>query len=214
MTKILEFLLILFVCYLLYFLGYYLYKRSYAIRKISSLKAISDAKIEKIRSPLASYFKLSDKPDITVEIGNRIYLIRFLNGKNSRRFMHFASKEYFVTYSKMRFSIGNFVNLRGRRATVARAPGFLTTGSHSVKILPKLTISDKYLSASDIYGKKLVPVLILNPAPNEISYVTETKTSIKVAFTGDEIYGQKIFTATSFVTYAERVCREEKLFYN
>ena len=127
--------------------------------------------------------------------------------------MHFASDKYFVTYSKMRFSVGNLTQLRGRRA-VSGSSGFITTGAHSVKILPTLKIPEEYLRMRDIYGKILVPVLILNPAPNEVSYVTEKKTSIKVAFTGDEVYGQKIFTATSFVSYAERMKRAEKFYEN
>ena len=53
-------------------------------------------------------------------------------------------------------------------------------------------------------------MLIFTPAPNEVTYVTETKTRIKSAFDGDLMYGQMIFTSTTFVSYADRMEREEK----
>ena len=59
-------------------------------------------------------------------------------------------------------------------------------------------------------GVKTVPVWIFNPAPGEVSLVTEEKTSIKLAFTGDTVYGEQIFTASTFAAYAERVFRDEK----
>ena len=213
MNKIFEVALIIIICALLYLFFYYVYKRIYAMKKLSSLKESSGAKITRCRCLFASYFKLSEKPDVIVEIGNCVYFVRLLNGRGGRRFMHFASREYFVTYSKMRLSIGNLTYFRGRRG-MSGAPGFITTGAHSVKILPKLDIPDEYIAQREIYGKILIPVLILNPAPNEVSYVTENKTSIKVAFTGDEIYGQKIFTVTSFSSYAERVKRAESIYTN
>ena len=53
--------------------------------------------------------------------------------------------------------------------------------------------------------------LILNPAPCEVSYVTEKKTSIRVAFTGDKVYGTEIFTATTFVNHIERESRRIRM---
>lgn len=211
MGQIIEITVVLLIFFFACLLCRYIYKRAAAIRKIKTLKTVSRVKIKKIRSPFASYFTLSDNPDFIIEIGRRVYLIRFLNGKGTHRFMHFASPKFFVTYSKMRFSVGNLTSLRGRYA-VTKSSGFLTTGAHSVKILPPLTIPDEYIRATEIYGKLIEPVLILSPAPNEVSYVAENKTSIKVAFTGDEIYGHKVFTASSFVSYAERVYREDKIY--
>ncbi len=213
MDKIIEITAVALLLFLVYVLCRYIWKRAAAIRKIKKLTEISEAKVKIVRSPFASYFTLSDKADLIVEIGRRIYFVRFLNGKGAHRFMHFASPSFFVTYSKMRFSVGNLTHLRGRRA-VTKSPGFLTTGAHSVKILPTLTIPDEYIRQRDIYYKSLEPVLILNPAPNEVSYVTDTKTSIKLAFTGDALYGQKVFTASSFVSYAERIAREDKIYEN
>ena len=211
MDKIIEIITVSLLLFFLCVLCRYIYKRAFAIGKIKTLQAVSSAKITKARPGFASYFKLTESADLIVEVGRCIYFIRFLNGKGAHRFMHFASPEFFVTYSKMRFSVGSLTSIRGRRA-MAKSPGFITTGAHSVKILPPLKIPDEYIKERDVYEKELVPVLILNPAPNEVSYVTENKTSIKVAFTGDEIYGQKVFTATSFVSYAERTKRAERYY--
>ena len=70
-----------------------------------------------------------------------------------------------------------------------------------------MTVPEEY--ARDT--RKLVPVLIFSPAPNEVSYVTETKNSIRVAFSGDRVYGARIFTASTFLTIADREYRESLL---
>ena len=50
---------------------------------------------------------------------------------------------------------------------------------------------------------------VTNPKFKDLymSYVTEGKTSIKVAFTGDEVYGRKIFTASTFEIFVDREAR-------
>jgi hypothetical protein len=59
-------------------------------------------------------------------------------------------------------------------------------------------------------GKNIVSVLILNPSPSVLSYVSDEKTSIKIAFTGDEMYGIKVFTGSTFLRYIDRMKREEE----
>ena len=56
-------------------------------------------------------------------------------------------------------------------------------------------------------SKREMKILLFSPAPCEVSYVTEEKTSIKLAFTGDTLYSFKIFTPSTFATYAEREYR-------
>ena len=68
--------------------------------------------------------------------------------------------------------------------------------------------------ADESYGKNVEKILLFTPAPNEVSYVTEEKTTIKLAFTGDEFYGMKIFTTSSFIAYADRETRKnDELMY-
>ena len=57
---------------------------------------------------------------------------------------------------------------------------------------------------------RVVPALIFSPAPGEVSFVTEERTSIMTAFTGDAVYGTRIFTPDTFVRYVERQHREER----
>jgi len=44
-------------------------------------------------------------------------------------------------------------------------------------------------------------------APGELSYVSKEKTSVKIAFTDDEVYGMKVFTSSTFASYADRMSR-------
>ena len=204
MQDIFRFIIFCVSAYLIYLLFFYLSKRIRAVYKIASLKKTNGAEIRYTRMPFASYFSLSKKPDVIVDIGNTIYLIRLINGKGGLKFLHFASSEYFVTFSKIRISVSGLFRFGGRNKAVSSG----STSRHSVKILPKLEIPEEY--KSPYYSKKVVPVLIFTPVPNEVTYVTETKTRIKPAFDGDLMYGQMIFTPSTFVSYADRMEREEK----
>ncbi|MBE6645757.1 MAG: hypothetical protein E7612_10370 [Ruminococcaceae bacterium] len=206
MQDIIRFILTLLCTYFAYLVIFYTAKRARAIIKLSSLKKECDAKITYFRMPYLSYFKLSSKPDAAIEIGERIYLIRFINGKGGMRFLHFASQKYFVTFSRIRISVSGLLRFGGRQ----RADVSHNTSRHSVKILPEFEIPEQYSISSVISSRKIIPVLIFNPAPNEVTYVTESKTSIKAAFEGDDLYGQMVFTPSAFLRYADRVYREEK----
>lgn len=205
MNDIIEFLLIIFSAYIIYRLVFYVTKRSFAMAKISKLKKECGAKIFYTRLPFLSYFKLSSKPDMVLEIGDTAYLVRFINGKGNLKFLHFASPKYFVTFSKMRISISSLFKIGGRYKNASAS----STSAQSVKILPELKIPEKYTEDRDRDIQKAVPVLILSPVPNEVTFVSEARTSIKIAFVGDDVYGQKIFTPSTFVTYADRARREQ-----
>ena len=206
MNDIYRFLIFIGSAYMIFLFAFYLVKRAQAITKLLSLKKDCKAKIIFTRMPFLSYFKLSAKPDVIVEIGSSVYLIRLINGKGGLRFLHFASKEFFVTFSKIRISIGSLLKIGARHKSVSSQ----TTSKHSVKILPPLEIPEEYAQKSYFDLRKTVPVLIFTPAPNEITYVTESKNAIKSAYEGDFMYGQMVFTPSAFVTYADRARREEE----
>ena len=206
MQDLFRFIITVFVIYVTYVILFYALKRTLAIKKISELKKLADAKITYLRFPFLSFFKLSAKPDAIIEIGEKIYLVRLINGKGPARFLHFASREFFVTYSKISFSVGALLRLTARGKGVSSQ----STSRQSVKILPSLEVPSQYTEISAEKGKELVPVLMFSPVPNEITFVSETRTTIKLAFEGDDMYGQKIFTPSAFVTYTDRVYREEK----
>ena len=206
MKEIFDFLVFLFAAYLIWQLFYYTLKRLRAVISIRSLKKECRATVKFLRMPYLSYFKLSASPDAVVEVGEKVYLIRFINGKGGLRSLHFASDEYFVTYSRLKISVAQLFSLaRGRQYSEAAS-----TARRSVKILPRLRIPKKYTSSPEYYGKTVVPVLIFSPTPCEVTYVTKEKTSVKVAFSGDLVYGNRIFTPDSFVSYVGREMREEE----
>ena len=210
MTDILEILLPILSALVVYKLFFYISKRSVAIRKLSSLRETCGASVSYTRMPFLSFFKLGDKPDAVIETKDSIYLLRFIDTPGGGKHLHFASERFFVTYTKSPWSLGGLLQLR-RRYRVAASNTHGTSSSERVRILPPMQIEEKYLSASEIYGKKVVPVLLFNPAPKELSYVTREKTSINVAFTGDEVYGFRVFTVSTFVIYVDRATREAKL---
>ncbi len=185
-------------------------KRINGVRKILKLKGDCGANIRFYRLPISSFFRLSKKPDFSVELGNRLYLIRFINGKSRFKYLHFASEEFFVTYSKALFTLGGFLHIRGRYK-VTENSGFSATSRRSVKILPKLEVPDEIRDYCEKNEKSVIPVLIFTPAPREINYVVEKKTSVMPAHFGDKMFSSLIFSPSSFVTYADRVKREIEL---
>ena len=207
--KIIEALIAVILLIIIYKTAFYISKRINGWKQIISLKRVCGAEVKILRNPLFSLFKLSSKPDVAVEIGNTVYLLRLLNGKGASRHMHFASKQYYVTFSKMSISLGGLLNV-GRKYKMVRGSGFRTTSRNSVKILPELEIPEKYKIRHEFDTRKIIPVLIINPVSKEVTYVTEQRNSIKAAYEGDDVYGQKIFTASTFSIYADRVKRENQ----
>ncbi len=207
MGEILFYIIIIAAAILLFGFLRAVSKRIFLISKLTSLKRDADAKIKYRILPFFSLIKLSAKPEITVELGERVYLIRLIGARSGLSRVHFASPEYIVTV-KGRLSEG-----KGKKHVWGTRRGFLTVSPDNyirktgkVRILPKLNIPEN----GAFCEKKLIPVLIFNPSPHEVTYVTKEKNRVVAAFTGDEVYGQLIFTASSFVTYAERSAREEK----
>ena len=182
---------------------YWLSKRLKLITRLYSLKRVCGASVKFTRFPLLPTICISSQPDAIVEIGNTVYLIRLYSG-GKFKFVHFASPRYSVRFARMKAGIFA-VNRRGR-ASIAIPTASTYNTQMKVFIIPELVVPEQIKNA---YPQKDVEnVMIFNPAPTEVSYVTEEKTTIKVAFTGDEFYGMKIFTSSSFVAYADRKTRE------
>lgn len=202
MVDIINLILFIVLLTLVCRLSIWISKRISMIIKINSLKEDCNANIKFARFPFLPTSLMSKKPDIIVEIGDTVYLIKLYSG-GTMKFVHFASPEYSVRFSKMR--AGRFViNTRWRSGAFSAVNSSFNVGAR-VFIMPEFPIPDEL---DGVYGKKIERVLLFNPAPFEVSYVTEEKTTIKLAFTGDEFYGTKIFTASSFVAYADRETRK------
>ena len=188
---------VLLAVWLLYRLASLTAKRILLMRSLSSLKKSCGATVRYLRNPFASFFKKSDTPDVAVEILDTVYLIRIISDGGLGRRFHFASKNFTVAFTSFMF-VGAATHRRVAGARAYRSDPLRLF--RRVRIYPDIKTPPEY----ELSQKKIVKSLIFNPAPGNVSYVTESKTSIKVAFTGDEIYGQKVFTATTFASYADR----------
>ena len=168
-------------------------KRLFMLRRLFSLRKECDAKISLHTFPLLPTLRPKEKPDITVEIFDTVYYIRLYSGISGARFVHFVDEEYSVVYSRVRAHI---------RPASRVAKAYISAASSAggrVRILKEMKTQPS--------SKREVKILLFSPAPSEVSYVTEEKTSIKLAFTGDTLYSYKIFTPSTFATYAEREYR-------
>ncbi|MBQ8720425.1 MAG: hypothetical protein IJY65_05270 [Clostridia bacterium] len=197
MNDFVALLLIVLAVFCLYKLVMLTVKRILLIRSLSSLKASCEATVRYLRNPFASFFKKSEIPDVAVEIRDTVYLIRIISDGGVGRRFHFASKNFTVAFTNFMF-VGAPVSRRVVGARAYRSEPLRLF--KRVRIYPDMKVPTEY----ELSGKKIALALIFNPAPGNVSYVTENKTSIKVAFTGDEIYGQRVFTASTFAAFADR----------
>ena len=200
MNDIIQLILVVILLVIAFNFTVWFSKRTRLINKIYRLKKLCNAKISLQRFPYRPMWMISEQPDIKVEILDTVYLIRIYSGGGISRSVHFANECYAASY------ISTAGGHPGRRRPGRMTPNPLTSGLNigaKVRYTPPLNV------AHDDPRKKVVPVLLLNPAPGNLSYVTKEKTSIRIAFTGDDLYGMKVFTASTFLIYADRMKREE-----
>ena len=198
MANIIKLLVIAAVIYLAACALYFLFKRLFMLIRLYGLKRECNAKITLHCVPILPFHARGGKPDITVEILDTVYHIRLYSGIFGNRYVHFVDERYSVVYKRVRAMV-----MPSRAA--ARMPGHVRLSYSSggrVRVLP---VMNKILCE----GKREVSVILFSPAPYEVSYVTEQRSKIKLAFTGDELYGYKIFTPSTFVIYADREMRRE-----
>lgn len=206
MTDIINLILIIIAVAIAYRFVSWVCRRVSLCIKLSGLKKMCGARITYQRFPFLPTFMANEKADITVEILDTVYLIRLYSGGGMTRYVHFASPNYSVRYSRVK--TGRFViNGRIRSRFITFADSAFNVGT-KVIILPDFPIPED----DRFYGKKVERVLLFNPAPNEVSFVTEEKTSIRTAFEGDDMYGVKVFTGSSFIAYADRETRKNDSF--
>ena len=201
MTEIVEFLLTVAAVWLIYKGVRFVVKRARLVRSLQKLSALHSAKLTFLRFPLLPLSGRSKKPDVRLEFQSTVYLIRLYNGKGASRSVHFASEEYSVIYNKIKTAIRAPKTQRGGRAVLNVG---LSVGG-KVRILTPIC-KENYAKNN----KKTVSILLFTPAPGEVSYVSEERTSVRVAFTGDEFYGMKIFTRSTLISFLDREARREK----
>ncbi len=166
--------------------------------KIMRMGRLGDVEVRTLRSPLSSLLKITDKPSYSVRVNGVVYYVRVYNGVGAGKVVHFASERYTVRFTRL--VTASYSHSRGGKRLHGFSRG-VSVGS-KVIILPPLSVPQDHPA-----GLAACEVMIFNPAPGEVSYVTEERTRIEVAFTGDEIYGTKIFTKKTFATFIDRVSR-------
>lgn len=178
-------------------------KRIVMMIRLRGLQRELGAEVKFLRSPFLPTRTNSSKPDLYVKVFNTVYLIRLYSGGNKHHMVHFSSERFSVRYMKMAMRM---LTSSKRRATGLAyvESGKAFTVSSKVFVSRPLELPDK-LATEDI---KVEKILLFNPAPHAVSYVLPEKTGIKVALTGDEVFGMKIYTGSSFVEYAKRQARE------
>ena len=167
-------------------------RRFSMLRTVLKLKKIDTVDVQITNFSALFSKKVTKTPFAKVTVGKKVYSVRLFNGKGFRHAAHIVNERYATVFLKT----GGAVKVRSlaRRAVVAHeAPRVYFPRT---VFLPDIT---------DEKGE--MPILLFTPAPRELTYVTEERTSIKAAFTGDEVFGFKVFTKTTFANFIDRDSR-------
>ncbi len=178
-------------------------KRIIMVIRLKSLHRELGAEVKFLRSPFLPTHTYSQKPDLYVKILNTVYLIRLYSGGNKHHMVHFSSERFSVRYMKMA--------MRMLASSKRRATGLAYVESgKAFTVSSKVFVSRPLETPAKLAeeGVKVERILLFNPAPHAVSVVLPEKTGIKVAPVGDEVFGMKIYTGSSFVEYAKTQARE------
>ena len=159
---------------------------------ILNLKKIDTVEVQITNFPALISKKVTDKPFAKVTVGRKVYAVRLFNGKGFKHAAHIVNERYASVFLKT----GGATKVR----TLARRA--IVTHEAARVYFPRTVFLP---NASNDDGE--IPILLFSPAPRELTYVTEERTSIKAAFTGDEIFGFKVFTKTTFANFIDRDSR-------
>ncbi len=192
MAEIIKLLIILALVIVVFRAVLFLFKRCIMLAKIHSLKKECNAKICLHTFPFSPFAAKSEKPDITIKIFDTVYAIRLYSGISATRFVHFVDEKYSVVYKRLRTMIMP-TRAQGRVGKGIRL-SYSTGGRVNI-------ISDIATSQTK---KQVVKILLFSPAPYEVSYVTEERSTVRLAFTGDTLYGYHIFTPSTLCTFIDR----------
>ena len=201
MVDIIEMILFFLVLFLIVRLIIFITKRVLLLIRVYSLVGMCNAKVTLHTFPFRPMWMTSKLPDISVKIFNTVYLLRIYSGEGFARSVHFVNEKYSVVYTQVKGGT--------RRPRTHREMPSLLGGVNIgavVNILPPMEIPKEY-EGERVHFEE---ILLLNPAPLDLTYVTKEKTSIRIAFTGDDLYGMKVFTASTFMRYADRESRNPK----
>ena len=180
-------------------------KRLRLIARLQTLEREYGGDVKFLRFPFLPTRVGSPKPDVYIRMLDTVYLIRLYSGRGKHHMVHFASEKFSVRYMKMALRMLASPRRPGKGIAYAESGKAFTVSSRvfvSVPMeAPKELIGD---------AKRVEKILLFNPAPHAVSYVNDERTGIKLALVGDELYGMKIYTGSSFVAYASEQCKKDE----
>ena len=204
MVDIINFLLLILAIVFITRLALWLRKRIVLVLKLKRLVSRHNGELKFLRLPFLPTRMNSKKPDVYVKILNTVYLIRLYSGGNKHHMVHFVSERFSVRYMKMAMRM--LASTRRRGTGIAYVDSGKAFTVRSKVFVAKPMIAPDELTDSSLHCEK---ILLFNPAPHAVSYVSSEGTDIKVALTGDEVFGMKIYTGSSFVEYADTQTRRK-----
>ena len=167
-------------------------RRISLLTSILSLKKIDTVEVQ-ITNLLALLSKrVTKKPFAKIKVSGKIYAVRLFNGKGFSHAAHIVNESYATVFMKT----GGAIKVRRFVRTVAAVHEAARVYFPRTVFLPDTTNDN---------GE--IPILLFSPTPRELTYVSQERTSIKAAFTGDEIFGSKVFTKKTFANFIDRDSR-------
>ena len=179
-------------------------KRLRLIARLQTLEKEYGGNVKFLRFPLLPTRVGSPKPDVYVRILDTVYLIRLYSGRGKHHMVHFVSEKFSVRYMKMALRMLASPRRPGKGIAYAESGKAFTVSS-------RVFVSVPMEAPEELIGdaKRVEKILLFNPAPHAVSYVNDERTGIKLALVGDELYGMKIYTGSSFVAYASEQSKKD-----
>ena len=190
--QVIEFIILLSVLIVIFRLIKFAVKRLSLLISIIKLGAIEGVRIECVRYLYFFAPGITEAPVCKITVGEKNYSVKLFHGKGHTHAVHIVNAEYASLFMKSAGAVKVRRFVRSMRAVHEEARVYF----------PKTVFIPKWETES---GE--IPVLLFSPAPRELTYVSPERTSINVAFTGDEVYGMKIYTRTTFANFIDRSSR-------
>ena len=167
-------------------------RRMSLLFSILKLKKIDTVSVKITNFPALISKRVTKKPFALVILNGKTYAVRLFNGKGFTHAAHIVNESYAAVFMKT----GGAVKVRRFIRTAVAVQEAARVYFPRTVFLPD--VSDK---------TDEIPILLFSPAPRELTYVTKERTSIKAAFTGDEIFGFRVFTKKTFSSFIDRDSR-------
>lgn len=205
MVDIINIALLIIGVILILRLSKWIRKRLRLIARLQTLEKEYGGNVKFLRFPLLPTRVGSPKPDVYVRILDTVYLIRLYSGRGKHYMVHFSSEKFSVRYMKMALRMLASPRRPGKGIAYAESGKAFTVSS-------RVFVSVPMEAPEELIGdaKRVEKILLFNPAPHAVSYVNDERTGIKLALVGDELYGMKIYTGSSFVAYASEQCKKDE----